>query len=229
MKEKITSIANYRDPLGNEIINPGNSPAVEAEISFGGKSNQLIIGEGANLRKIAIDFRGSNAAISIGACRASFMILIGSNSKISIEGGTSATGSVYMTTFEGSSISIGRDCMFAGGVQIRADDAHPIFDVKTGQRVNRSRPVHIGDHVWLCEGAVILNGSDIGSGSIIGTRSIVKGKITNNCVAAGSPARVTRRNVAWERPHLSQEALFTPEGTLRDHAPQEHWQLSEEE
>lgn len=228
MKEKLTSIVNYCDQLGNEIINPGNSTVPEVAISFSGKCNRLIIKEGANLRKIAAEFRGSNAEISIGACRASLIILTGSNSTISLEGGTSSTGTIYMTAFEGSSISVGKDCMFAGGVQIRADDAHPIFDVKTGQRVNRSRPVQIGDHVWLCEGAVILNGSEIGSGSIIGTRSIVKGKITNNCVAAGSPARVTRKNVAWERPHLSQEALFTSEGTLRDHDLQEYWHPSEE-
>ena len=228
MKDKLTSIENYRDQHGNEIINPSNSVATEAAISFGGKCNQLTIKEGANLRKIAAEFRGSNAKISIEACRASLIILIGSNSEISIESGTSSTGTIYMTAFEGSSISVGKDCMFAGGVQIRADDAHPIFDITTGKRVNRSKPVRIGDHVWLCEGAVILNGSEIGSGSIIGTRSIVKGKITNNCVAAGAPARVTRKNVAWERPHLSQEALFTTEGTLRDHDPQEYWQPSEE-
>jgi len=228
MKDKLASIENFRDERGNEIINFSNSTAPEVAILFGGEYNQLTIKEGANLRKISADFRGSNAKISIGACRASLVILIGSNSEISIESGTSSTGTIYMTAFEGSSISVGKDCMFAGGVQIRADDAHPIFDIKTGKRVNRSKPVRIGDHVWLCEGAVILNGSEIGPGSIIGTRSIVKGKITNNCVAAGAPARVTRKNVAWERPHLSQEALFTTDGTLRDHDPQEYWQPSEE-
>lgn len=229
MTKKRTSIENYCDPLGNEIINPGNRTAAEVAISFGGKCNHLTINESAILQKIAIDFRGSNATVSIGACKTGAIILIGSNSDISLEDGTSSTGTIYMTAFEGSSISIGRDCMFAGGVQIRADDAHPIFDIKTGQRVNKSRPVRIGDHVWICEGAVILNGSDIGSGSIIGTRSIVKGKITNNCVAAGTPARITRRNVAWERPHFSQEALFTAEGTLRDHDRQEYWQPSKEQ
>ena len=227
MKEQLTSIDNYRDQLGNEIVNLSSSSDAEAAISFNGKCNRLTIQEGAKLRKITAEFRGSNAEISIGACRASLIILIGSNSEISIASGTSSTGTIYMTAFEGSSISVGKDCMFAGGVQIRADDAHPIFDIKTGRRVNRSKPIRIGDHVWLCEGAVILNGSEIGPGSIIGTRSIVKGKITNNCVAAGIPARVTRKDVAWERPHLSQEALFTTEGTLRDHDTQEYWQPSE--
>ena len=37
--------------------------------------------------------------------------------------------------------------------------------------------IHIGDNVWIGEGAVILAGSDIGEGAIIAANSIVKGVV----------------------------------------------------
>ena len=45
----------------------------------------------------------------------------------------------------------------------------------------------------------ILYNTEIGDGSIIGAMSLVKGKIPNNCIAAGNPAKVIKRNVAWSR------------------------------
>jgi hypothetical protein len=49
-----------------------------------------------------------------------------------------------MSATEGTTIVIGDDVMFASHNQVRADDAHPIFDVRTGQRVNVSKSIEIG-------------------------------------------------------------------------------------
>ena len=38
-------------------------------------------------------------------------------------------------------------------------------------------------------------------------RSVVTRSLPNNVVAAGSPAKVVKRHIAWERPHLT---LTTP-------------------
>lgn len=62
----------------------------------------------------------------------------------------------------------------------------------------------IGDHVWFADQAVALGGARVGDGSVIGFRSIVTSRIPNNCIAVGSPAKVVRKNIAWERPHLSK-------------------------
>lgn len=35
--------------------------------------------------------------------------------------------------------------------------------------------------------------------SIIGAMSLVKSTIPNNCIAAGIPARVIKKNIAWSR------------------------------
>ncbi|TCF96629.1 hypothetical protein BZM26_36490 [Paraburkholderia strydomiana] len=223
---RITALKNYKDDLGNEIIYSGPDVTTEVDIRFAGGGNRLFVDPDARLEKIVVEFRGQDAEISIAACNARCAILVGSNSKISIGKGLSTTGAVYMTAFEGSSIHIGQDCMFAGNVQIRADDAHPIFDVETGKRCNVAMPIVIGNHVWLGEGCVVLGQAEIGAGSVVGMRSVVKGKTPNNCVLAGVPARVIRRNAAWERPHLSRETLFNSDGTLKS-VSKEYWRYSE--
>lgn len=36
-----------------------------------------------------------------------------------------------------------------------------------------TRPVFIGQHAWLCEGAIIMPGVKIGDGAIIGAKSLL--------------------------------------------------------
>lgn len=222
-KSEIKSLDNYSDEYGNTVIYSGSHKTREAQITFSGNNNKVYIESDASLSKLHIDFLGSNSSVRIGgSSSARCVIRIGSKSEISIGRGLSTTSAVYMTAFEGSSITIGHDCMFAGSVQIRSDDAHPIFDVSTGKRLNLSEPIVIGDHVWLGEGCVILGGAEIGKGSIVGIRSVVKCKTKNNCVVAGVPARIVRKNAAWERPHLSREHLFEDDGQLKN-ATREFW------
>lgn len=83
--------------------------------------------------------------------------------------------------------------------KIRTDDAHPIYDVRTGKRLNVSKDITIGDRVWVAYGATIFGGTQIGSGSIVGAYSVVKKRFPNNCVIAGIPAKVVRKDVFWER------------------------------
>lgn len=98
--------------------------------------------------------------------------------------------------------------MLSVGVLIRSDDSHPIFDVKTGKRTNLSKDVTIGKHVWLGQEAAILSGANIGDGCVVGFRSVVKGRYANNCAITGIPSRVSRKNIAWERPHLTLNKPF---------------------
>lgn len=129
---------------------------------------------------------------------------------------------------EGTSLTVGDDVMIASNVEIHTDDAHPIFDVESGRRINWSKNVDIGNHVWIASRAIIRPGTSIGDGSVVGLNSIVKGRFPNNCIIAGTPARVVRRNVAWERPHLSNsKPFYKPDASTVKKS--KYWNLTEVE
>ncbi len=57
-------------------------------------------------------------------------------------------------------------------------------------------PIEIGDDVWLPWGCFIMPGVSIGSGAVIGARSLVTKPVPAGALAAGSPAKVIREQVA---------------------------------
>lgn len=54
-------------------------------------------------------------------------------------------------------------------------------------------PVHLGKHVVVGAGSVILPGVDIGEGTAIGAMSLVTYSFENDLIAAGIPAKVIKR------------------------------------
>jgi len=55
-----------------------------------------------------------------------------------------------------------------------------------------TRPVTIGNNVWLGAGAIVLPGVTIGDGSVIGAGSVVTKDVPSNVLAFGAPCRVIR-------------------------------------
>ncbi len=48
----------------------------------------------------------------------------------------------------------------------------------------------VGDDVWIGANTVLVDGANVGSGSVIGAASLVRGALPAYCVAMGVPARV---------------------------------------
>lgn len=93
-------------------------------------------------------------------------------------------------------ITIGDYCAISDNVQILDSDFHPI--TYNGKTSAMSKPVHIGDHVWIGRSAIILKGVTIGDGAIVGAGSVVTRDVPARCLVAGNPARVIKENVEWE-------------------------------
>jgi acetyltransferase-like isoleucine patch superfamily enzyme len=226
MAVELTTLAAYRDESGNEIDYPGRIEE-NIRIFIRGARNRLIVDPDARIGRLEVLFECDNATLEIGpshgvpVLRAS--VRAGQDCVVRIGRNVSSTGNVTISAAEGASVTIGEDVMFASGNQVRADDGHPIFDVRTGKRVNPSKPITIGNHVWLALGAVVLGGAEIGDGSVIGASSVVTGRIPNNVVATGAPARVRRRDVAWERPHLTiTRPYYKPDASTVTKSPYWH-------
>lgn len=66
-----------------------------------------------------------------------------------------------------------------------------------------SETVSIGDNVWIGENVVLLAGTQIGKGCVIGANSVVHGVFPDNCIIAGVPGRVIKKyndlTKKWEK------------------------------
>ncbi len=94
-------------------------------------------------------------------------------------------------------ISIGDGAAIARGVYIYDADHHMLQD-ENGRVSNTPAPVRIGDHVWIGANATVLKGVKIGNGAVIAAGAVVTSDVPPNCLAAGVPARVIRKNVRWK-------------------------------
>ncbi len=76
-------------------------------------------------------------------------------------------------------------------------------DNNGGHYINRdgyrnTRPVIVGDKVWLTESCTLMSGAKIGQGSIVGAHSVVYSHIKPFSFAMGDPAQVVDENVLWK-------------------------------
>jgi len=70
-----------------------------------------------------------------------------------------------------------------------AGDLYLADDPELGEE---SRPIVIGDNVWLGSGAIVLPGVTIGENTVVGAGAVVPRDLPPNVVAVGNPARVVR-------------------------------------
>ncbi len=90
----------------------------------------------------------------------------------------------------GKFITIGSNCKITQGVVILAHDfSYSILRPIYNEIPKKCAETIIGDNVFVGINSIILMGSKIGNNCIIGAGSVVSGKIPDNEVWAGNPAR----------------------------------------
>lgn len=121
------------------------------------------------------------------------------SSKIAIGNNNKMCGKVHMGIVEGTSLTIGNDCLFSSEIYITSTDSHSIIDLNTNSRINPSKNVTIGDHVWVGHRATIGKGVVVKSNIVVGGSTYVTKSIPEtNVVVAGIPAKIVRRNIDWD-------------------------------
>ena len=94
-------------------------------------------------------------------------------------------------------VDVGAGAMLGPGCRVYDSDQHPL-DEDTPER---PRPVEIGECAWVASDVTVTKGSVIGGHSVIGTRSLVAGRIDDHTLAYGVPA-VPRARVGMRRPFM---------------------------
>ena len=172
-----------------------------------GRNNSVFVGEGTSMSSPLIRIVGTGNKLIIGQqCKIGpgcEFWLEGNNVTITIGKNTSFTNDVEVNAQEdGSSISIGEDCMISNHIIIRTSDSHPIFDIDSGKRINLAKSVSIGSHVWIAPHSTIMKGTSIMDGAIIGSNTIVTKDVPSNSLAVGMPARVVKHNIKWTKEQI---------------------------
>ena len=95
-------------------------------------------------------------------------------------------------------ISIGNDVMIAWRSIIMDTDQHDIYD-KNNQHINENKEIIVGNNVWIGANSLILKGSIIEDGCIVGANTtITKPFKEKNSILAGNPAKVIKTEVQWK-------------------------------
>ena len=166
-----------------------------------GHDNQITIGEHGKFNKLKIDINGSHNRITIGE-KVKFsgqLLIVGNHLHIHIGNHTTAIDCYILA--RDKSVTIGESCMISRGIEIRATDVHKVYDIDTNARVNNAHSdVILGDHIWVAANVTISKNVSIASGCIIAAGAFVNKPVeTPNCMVAGTPAKIIRQNVRWER------------------------------
>ncbi len=206
----------------NSTIKFGQDVLLNDCIIYMNNDSQIEIGDKTEIEKSVLSI-GNGASFFVG-CNGKLpggLIGVYENASLKI-GNNFSIGSGYVwSVCECTECVIGEDCMFSYDIYFFTNDAHTIFDIKTGENINstykisQKRKIIIGNHVWIGMRVNILGNAEIGDGSIIGASSLAKGKIPNNCIAAGTPAKVVRTDVAWSRKNMAENIVECGEEYIR--------------
>ena len=186
----LSFIGSYCSKTIFSISGNHNKVNVEGEvfhssISVVGDNNEIVVQKGSKIYNASIILRGNHC-----------QFLIGQESTI---------GSGYFVCMgKDNFIKIGKECMIADGVEMWATDSHPIYDKDIGVLLNPSRPIQIGNHVWIGKKVTILKGVDINDHAVVGMNSLVTKSLPSFSLSVGNPNRVIKENVFWKREYISE-------------------------
>lgn len=164
-----------------------------------GKKNRISFVNGANMAYTSVSIHGDGNEVIFDGCSGIVALTIrGNGCKVFIGEKTTMEHAYLICMGNGNAITIGEDCMFAGQVEIWNTDSHLITDM-VDNPINPSRPVVIGNHVWIGKRVCVLKGVTIGDNSVIGMGSVVAKDIPSHSIAAGNPVKVIKEGTDWKK------------------------------
>lgn len=155
-------------------------------LMFGSKEDEgMKVGKGSGFYDLAQIITSEKGKIEIGE----FCILNGTtllcSEKISIGNYVMASwGSVITDDFFGENLTIEQRAIL---LERSSESEFRQMPFST------SSPVTIEDNVWIGFDSVVLPGTFIGRGSIIGSKTIVSGHIPEYSVVVGNPAKIIKK------------------------------------
>ena len=110
-------------------------------------------------------------------------------------------------------LKIGDYCKITEGCIILCHDySRSVLRRKFHTIIGEANQTVIGDNVFIGMNSIILMGANIGNNVIVGAGSVVSGKIPDNVVVAGNPAKIVRtieeHKLIRERKTLKEAVIY---------------------
>ncbi|MFM1997249.1 MAG: hypothetical protein RLZZ111_1636 [Planctomycetota bacterium] len=189
---------------GNVIDVDPTATLRRVTFAVSGHGNLVRIGPGCMLEGVTVNLRGDGqrVVLAAGVCvrRSAELWIVGDGGAIDVGAGTTFESATVGVAEAGGRLTIGADCMFAHEVDVRTGDSHSILDAATGARLNPSRDISIGDHVWVGGRCIILKGVVIPRDCVVAAGAVVTKPVAEpGTIVGGNPARVLKTGVTWDR------------------------------
>lgn len=103
-------------------------------------------------------------------------------------------------------ITLGKNVHITNGVEFLTHDGGTLIFRHLVPDLEITKPITVGDNVYIGHNAIILPGVTIGNNVIIGAAAVVTKNIPDNSVAVGVPAKVIKTTDEYFE-KLKQESL----------------------
>ena len=132
--------------------------------------------------------------------------MLGHGSVLSVQEGAVVTfGDNFCNTAEGKivcrkSITFGNNVLTSWETLIMDTDWHSMQNTETGEIYPDTKDIFIGNNVWICTRSVILKGSVIPNGCVVGANTLCSSQFSETeSIIAGNPAKNCKSNVTLYR------------------------------
>ena len=125
-------------------------------------------------------------------------LCVGGNANLYVDGDfiNSAEGTIICM----NEIHIGHHVTTSWNTLIMDTDFHETENTMTNEKYPVQSPIFIGNNVWICTRAVVLKGSEIPNGCIVGANAVLNKKFkVENTLIAGNPASIKKEHITMAR------------------------------
>lgn len=191
---------NEQFPGENTIlIDDATGSDFNIRLDVNGTGNRIVLKRPVACSSLFIEVNGSGTVEIEGDCIFSDQhVRLFAPGRVFIDHGARFNGHSVVHMHENGNVSIGKDCLIAGGVSFSTSHVHKIYDMNTRERLNPGGDIKVGDRVWVCPDVNLWPGADISHDTVIGMGSYVSKAFPPNCIIAGTPAKIVREGIIWE-------------------------------
>ena len=170
------------------------------KIHSNGRDNQIVLGDFVQIQNCTITIQGSHNRVYVGdhsVLNQTELYMMDDHNEFVVGEHTNLCGKAELAAIEGTKILIGDRCMFSGQLHFRTGDSHSVVDMN-GKRINPSKDIVIGNHVWIGTRVTCLKGVQVPDNCIVAATTTLCGQYRQeNTVIAGVPGKVVKTGVNW--------------------------------